>query len=66
MECSLLFCLFLCLLFTARDEALGANTAKDQSDAQPLHAVDRVAEPDDREDHGEHLARDGDGDEEER
>lgn len=43
---------------------LYTDAAKDQADAQPLHVRQTVAEGDDGQDHGEHLAGDGDGHEE--
>lgn len=45
------------------DLGLDANATKDETDAEPLHLSKAVAVPDDGEDHGEHLAGDGDGDE---
>lgn len=48
------------------DLSLHANPAKDQADAEPLHLGETVAVPDDGQDHGEHLAGDGDGDEDDR
>jgi len=50
-------------LLLARDAGLDADAAKDEPDAEPLHVGEAVAEGDDGEDHGEHLAGDGDGDE---
>lgn len=41
---------------------LDANPAKHQPDAKPLHLRQAVAEGDDTEDHGEHLAGDRDSD----
>lgn len=43
--------------------SLNADTAKDEADSEQLHLRQTVAERDDGEDHGEHLAGDGDGDE---
>jgi hypothetical protein len=57
---------FLGGLFSSRDDALSTDTAKNETNAEPLHGGEGMTEPEDREDHGEHLARDSDGDEEER
>jgi len=51
-------------LLAAGDAGLDADASKDQADAKPLHLGKTVAEGDDGEDHGEHLARHGDGHEE--
>lgn len=53
-------------LFLARNGGLDADATKDQADAQYLHLGQAVAEGDDGQDHGEHLARDGNGDEQDR
>lgn len=45
------------------DLGLHTDPAKDKTDAEPLHLGEAVAVPDDGEDHSEHLAGDGDGDE---
>ena len=45
---------------------LNANAAENTSDANPLHRSQAVAEPDDRNDHSQHLPRDSHGDQEER
>ena len=52
------------LLLLPRDASLDTNAAKDKSDTKPLHLREAVAEGGDGEYHGEHLAGDGDGDEE--
>ena len=48
------------------DLRLDADAAKDEPHAEPLHVGQAVAKGDDAEDHGEHLAGDGHGDEEDR
>ena len=48
-------------LFLADDAGLGADAAEHEPHADRLHGGQAVAEGDDRDDHGEHLARDGDG-----
>lgn len=53
-------------LLAAGDLGLDADAAKDEADAEPLHARQAVAEGDDAQHHGEHLARDGHGDEQDR
>ena len=50
-------------LLLARNGGLDTNAAEDEADAQDLHLGQAVAKGDDGQDHGEHLARDGDGDE---
>lgn len=45
-------------LFPPRNRSLGANAAKHEADAQPLHVREAVSEGDDGEDHGEHFAGD--------
>lgn len=52
----------LVLLLAAAEVRLGADAAKDQADAEVLAGGEVVAEPDDGEDHGEHLPRHGHGD----
>ncbi len=56
----------LCLgqLLGAGDLGLDADAAEDEGDAEPLHRRQVVAEGNDGEDHGDHLAGDGDGDKE--
>ena len=54
----------LCCLLPPLNDALGPDAAKYEADAEPLHAAQPVAEPDDAEDHRQHFPRDGDGDEE--
>ncbi len=54
------------LLLAAGDLGLDADAAKHEADAEPLHVGEAVAKGHDAEDHGEHLARDGDGDEQDR
>ena len=51
-------------LLLARNGRLDADAAKDEADAEPLHVREAVAKGHDGEDHGEHLARDRHGDEE--
>ena len=58
--------LLLCDLLLPGDAGLDANAAEHQPDAQDLHLAERVAEGNDREDHGEHLARNRDGNKEDR
>lgn len=53
-------------LLLAGDAGLDTDAAKDEADAQDLHLAELVAKGDDGQDHGEHLARDGDGHEEDR
>ena len=45
------------------DLRLDADAAEHKAHAEPLHLREVVAEGDDGQDHGEHLARDCDGDE---
>lgn len=52
-------------LLASLNRGLGTDATKDESDAEPLLAVEPVVEPEDGEEHGEHLASDGDGDEDE-
>lgn len=59
-------CSLLGHLLPAGDGGLDADAAKDEGDAEPLHAGEAVTKGDDGQDHGKHLARDGDGDEEDR
>lgn len=61
---SALLLLLLGHLLLPGDGGLDADAAKDEADAEPLHVREAVAEGDDGEDHGEHLARHRDGDEE--
>lgn len=53
-------------LLAPRNLRLDADAAKHEPDAEPLHVREAVAKGDDAEDHGEHLARDGHGDEQHR
>jgi hypothetical protein len=61
-----LLCGFLCALRASCNLGFGANAAEYEADAEPLHLREAVAEGGDAEDHSEHLAGDGDGDEEDR
>ena len=47
------------------DPGLGGDAAKDQGDAAPLAGRQRLPEPQHAQQHGQHLAGDGDGDEQE-
>lgn len=57
---------FLGPFLLGRNLGLGANGAKDEGDASPLHAREAVTKGEDGEGHGDHLAGDCDGDEEDR
>lgn len=59
----LLLLLGLSHLSLVLDPGLDADAAKDHGHAQPLHLGESVAVPDDGEHHGQHLAGDSDGDE---
>lgn len=52
---------FLGDFLATRDGSFGADTAEYKADAEELHLRQAVAEGDDGEHHGEHLASDGDG-----
>lgn len=51
-------------LLPSRNAGLDADSSKDEAHADPLHPREAMAEGDDGQDHGEHFAGDGDGDEE--
>lgn len=48
------------------DPRLGADGAEDEADTNPLHPREAMAERKDGEGHGDHLARDGHGDQQDR
>jgi hypothetical protein len=57
--------LLLRRLLSALDDTLGANATKHKTHAHPLLATERVAKPDNGENHGQHLSRHRDSNKEE-
>ena len=49
------------LLLLPLNDRLGANAPKNETHAQPLSGGERVTEPEHTQEHGQHLARDGHG-----